>query len=209
MSVSDHSDGGASREYDRPYPVVYLSESEIQRCYELARGRDSSKDGRGYLDEDQDSFTAHFRGIQGELAVSKWYDVEESFDEEIYEGEGDDGIDLEIAGFGIDVKTTPHDETGRLLMDQHHIYEALEDSEKELPDAFYLIEEIELGVLGLVGWVTLADLLNREPRRWPRDRLNYVVERDELRPMHEKRGDVRTEPVDVEFELEFDRASAV
>ncbi|MFC4448156.1 MULTISPECIES: hypothetical protein [Halorussus] len=211
MSVADPgSEASRQSDYsDRPYPVVYLNESEIQRCYELARERDSSKDGRGYLDEDQNSFMAHFRGVQGELAVAKWYGVEDTFDDEIYEDEGDDGVDLEIARFGVDVKTTPYDETGRLLMDQHHVYEALDDPEKTIPDAFYLVEEIEKGVLGLVGWCTLAELLDREPRKWPRDTLNYVVERDELRDFHEKRGDARTESVDVTFDTSFESASGL
>lgn len=193
---------------ERDYPVVYLSEDDIAEAYRIAGERNDSKDGRGYLDADQDSFTAHFRGIQGELALAKWYGVEDSLDTGIH-ADGDDGVDLTIAGFAVDAKTTPHDSYGRLLMDVDHVYRALDEEDKRLPDTFYLCEIIETGVVGLVGWCTLGELLDREPRKWPRNRQNYVVQRRELRDIHDRRGDAQTAPCKTEFDSSFTNASVL
>ncbi len=43
-------------------------------------------------------------------------------------------------------------------MDTHHVYRVLKEDGKSLPDAFLLAEEIEVGVIGLVGWVYLEEV---------------------------------------------------
>ena len=49
---------------------------------------------------------SHRIGLQGESAVAKHYGQEQKLDVNIYEGRGDGGFDLLLAGYQIDVKTT-------------------------------------------------------------------------------------------------------
>jgi len=201
---------------DKKYPVVYLDEETLGEARELAHSRDDPKEGKGYLDEDQNSLNEHLRGVLGEIAVAQWLDIEDELDRDSYGDSGDDGVDLTVggdyyhSGFDIDVKTTRYDDTGRLLVQEHHVERALdEESGKTLPDLYILCEVIEQGVVGIVGCIRMDDLLDREPRTWPRDHSNYVVEREELSEMPECRGDARTEPVEFDVDEAFDRASAV
>jgi len=68
---------------------------------------------------------------------------------------------------------------------------------------------IEQGFIGIVECIRTDKLLDRDPHKWPRDRSNHVVEREELSSMPECRGDVQTEPAEFEVDDAFGRAAAV
>ena len=163
----------------RALPTVELSSEQLRRVDALAEARSDSYDpiDGGVLFGGQDSLTSHQIGLLGELAVAKFYGL--SVDSDIYEY-GDDGSDLTLHGWDIDVKSTSTEALDRP--------ELLVRSDKKLSSNIYVRTHVldwdETGArVRIIGAASRAVVQNREPQRHPGSTKNYVVTPRELSPL--------------------------
>jgi hypothetical protein len=158
-------------------PTVKLTPEEIKRVDEIARARSESYqsiDG-GVVFGDRNSLTSHQVGFLGETAVGKFYRL--PIDSNIYPENGDNGVDLQLYGTGIDVKTTA---TTALELPQ-----LLVRADKGLSADMYVRTHVlscdrsgaKVRILGAASKQVVKD---RKPRKHPGSTRNYVVEPSEL-----------------------------
>lgn len=160
------------------HPTVTLTTEQVGKAWELAGERNESYkeiDG-GTVRGEHSSREAHYRGILCEMAVSTYYGSD--IDTDVHRT-GDDGVDLVIDGWEVDVKgvwsdLVRHEET-KLLQKAKHGAPA---------DIYYLVEEVASGKYRLLGFCTGETVEDREPRREPGDIENFVVPQSELTPPH-------------------------
>jgi hypothetical protein len=161
-------------------PVVELTANELRRIDELAQRRCKSYtpiDGGVIFtgsNSSASSLSRHVIGLLGECAVAKFYSL--SVDSDVYQF-GDDGIDLELYGESIDVKTT-----ATTALD---LPELLVRADKTLQSDIYVrahvIDWDETGArVRIIGAASQEVVKNREPQRHPGSTKNYVVTPREL-----------------------------
>jgi len=156
-----------------------LSTEQLRRVTSLAEERSDSYepiDG-GTLFGGQDSLTSHEIGAIGEAGVGKFYGL--PIDSDIYQY-GDDGSDLTLHGWNIDVKST--------ATDALDLPELLVRADKELKADIYVRVHVldwdETGArIRIVGAASREVVENREPQRHPGSTKNYVVTPRELNPL--------------------------
>lgn len=163
----------------RTLPVVELTTKELRRIDNLAQKRSESYSsiGGGKIfsgsNSSVSSLSRHVIGLLGECAVAKFYSI--SVDSNIYKF-GDDGVDLELYGKSIDVKTTGTDMT---------LPELLVRADKNLQSDIYIRAHVldwdETGArVRIVGAASQEAVKNREPQRHPGTTKNYVIPPREL-----------------------------
>ena len=166
-------------------PVIELSANQLQRVAQLAQQRNDSYrriDG-GVVFGDRRALENHLVGIVGELAVGKLYNI--AIDTATY-AYGDDGVDLELAGMELDVKTTASKKA--------RLPELLVRADKPLRADLYIrtyILELDKNTgtrVRVIGCASAERVATTEPRRHPGQRLNHVVEPSEMNlpPLIEK-----------------------
>ena len=156
-------------------PTVELNANQIQQAMALSEIRNESYkpiDG-GVVFGSQDALTSHQVGVLGELAVAEIYGIQ--LDIETYERR--DGFDQKLLGVGIDIKTTATDSMRRP--------ELLVRADKDLQADLYVWAHVtDWGPSGtkvrIIGVASKAKVVNRQPRKYPGDTLNYVVPPEEL-----------------------------
>jgi len=153
-------------------PTVKLTEQQLQRASQIARQRNDTyqKIDGGRVCGEQESYDAHLTGVVGELAVAVQYDG--TIDSQTYET-GDDGYDLCFGECTIDVKATRTTSRTRpnLIV-----------SADPTPSAafYYLTHWVEDRLVRIVGYAPQSRVLDREPRQFPGQTLNYIVPPEEL-----------------------------
>lgn len=158
-------------------PVIELSANQVQRVAQLAKQRSDSYrpiDG-GVVFGDGHPLQNHLVGIVGELAVGKLYNT--AIDTAIY-AYGDDGVDLDLAGMDLDVKTTASNKI--------RIPELLVRADKPLRADLYIRAHIlelnkDTGTrVRIIGCASSDRVAKMDPRPHPGQRLNHVVEPAEM-----------------------------
>ncbi len=153
-------------------PTVELSTAQFARAEEIAQSRSDSyiPINGGRVCGNQSSTDAHLTGVVGELAYAIHYD--ESIDSEIYE-HGDNGYDFSPGSLTIDTKTTAtHIEHPSLIVPVEP---------RPTADLYFFLHRIEERKVRIIGFTTLATVLDQTPIRKPGDNLNFVVPQTELR----------------------------
>jgi len=178
---------------------VQLTEHDIERAKTLARKRDAKKlsfgHGRHGNIGGTTSEDSHYKGLTGEVAVCKIFDIE--VDSEIYDDHGDDGYDIVIGDLHADVKTAAHGHAwndpilkvsceykkDRIKLDSSDIFISCSYNDR-------------LKKVRIWGWVDKDTLKNRKPERMRLKSgrpgpLNYHVKKHELQKMSELGLDIR------------------
>jgi len=157
-------------------PVVELDAEHIRRANELAVDRNKSYQeiNGGTVFGDKSSLTSHEIGILGEMAVAEAYSTD--IDASTYDF-GDCGIDLDLWGESVDVKST---KTEKMTYPQ-----LLVCGDNDLAAELYFQTHIvEWGSDGarvrILGYGTCAQVDNKTPVPHPGTTKNYVVEPSEL-----------------------------
>ena len=169
----------------RALPTVELSSEQLRRVDALAEARSDSYspiDG-GVLFGGQDSLTSHQIGLLGELAVAKFYGL--SVDSDIYQY-GDDGSDLVLHGWKMDVKTTATTALTKpeLLVRADKSRVQSDGLQSDIYVRAHVINWDETGArIRIIGAATREVVQNREPQRHPGSTKNYVVTPRELSPL--------------------------
>lgn len=115
-------------------PTVEISDAKRIPLSEL--GTERARGGPGSIEN-------HIRGILGEFAVAKFFDVPGKVDNEIYEY-GDPGYDLQINGNTIDVKTVgPRANNPGLMIDATQEIKA---------DYYVLVQELNANTYRIIGY---------------------------------------------------------
>jgi hypothetical protein len=163
----------------RALPTIELSSEQLRRVDALAQARSNSYepiDG-GTLFGGQNSLTSHQIGVLGELGVGKFYGL--PIDSDIYQY-GDNGSDLTLHGWDMDVKST--------ATDALDLPELLVRADKGLNADIYVRVHVldwdETGArMRIIGAASREVVKNREPQRHPGSTKNYVVTPRELNPL--------------------------
>jgi len=157
-------------------PVVELNAEHIRRSSELAIDRNESyrEINGGTVYGNNDSLTSHETGILGEMAVAKAYATD--IDTTTY-AFGDGGIDLDLWGMSVDVKSTT---TEKMTYPQ-----LLVCGDNDLAADLYFQTHIdEWGSDGvqirILGYATRAQVDAKDAVPHPGDTKNRVVEPREL-----------------------------
>lgn len=137
----------------------------------LARRQDNSKNGDGVLFSDLESAEAHVIGKIGEIVVSDVLDC--PLDTNVYP-EGDPGHDHHLQSTTIDTKTTRTD------CSKPQLIVSAEDTPPS--DYFVLVHLTDGKIARVVGFTDRETVVDREARRWPGTKSNYIVGWDELYP---------------------------
>lgn len=152
-------------------PVVELTDDQLQHARRIAQARNQSYDSidGGRVCGEQSSTDAHTTGAVGEIAYAIQYD--EQVDESIY-AYGDGGRDFTAGPIEIDTKNT------RTHIDRPALVVPVEP--EPTADVYFLLHQIGEQTVRIVGFATIATVMDREPVPKPGDTLNYVVPQDEL-----------------------------
>jgi|TARA_Y100000310_G_C20650942_1_gene799390 hypothetical protein len=167
--------------------IVKLTDEEIDKVKELARGRDAKKKyfgaGRHWACSSKagSSEASHYYGLLGEMAVAKYFDV--ALDERIFEKHGDEGMDLQITELGgkVDVKTTidyVDDPFLRVPMGHPRDVEKLNAA-----DAFVCccLERKKPNIVQIVGWQTKDKVCQAKTKQLMRNGpINFILRESEL-----------------------------
>lgn len=156
-------------------PVVQLSDDELETINEEGRKRDEMHpDSRNWKIPRE---MTNVRGLKGEFAFAKYYDLEVDTD---LRPDGDGGIDFVVEINGnektVDVKTVNYPNNPLLL-----VREAREDH----PD-MYVLTATDSPEVKLVGMLPTDHVLARDPVESQYGHLNHRFEEDELLPLPPK-----------------------
>ena len=161
-------------------PVVSLSLNQCEKAEQLASQRYDSYRAinGGAVFGPRKALESHLIGILGEMAVADLYGV--GLDTSTYEfGDGGSDLNFSAAELSTDVKTTA---TRKVRLP-----ELLVRADKPLTADLYVRAHVidrdrDAGVrVRIIGCATREMVKQQDPRCHPGDRLNHVVEPDEMR----------------------------
>jgi len=137
-------------------PTIRLSQADIETTNNVADGRYKTGYRQSHRLQKQtmvdDGLDAHSVGTRGEAALCMYLDGDlRALDREA-RWDGDDGTDLTLRGYDIDVKTTTHGwDSGKeplLRIERRHF-----EDPTHTPDLYYLVEECITGMYRLIGFI--------------------------------------------------------
>ena len=185
--------------------TVPLDQWDMDFAESLKNKRESTyiKDGNHIYQSKTDALTDYDKqsktGVVGETAVSRYvFGDYAGVDLRVWDEDGDDGVDMRIGGFNIDVKTTTHavrdpGRTPHLLVEEQAHWENRDETDAYVLAAYDEVDnEVEL-----MGWiphdeVAPAGEFVREGESIVSDgtpifcrKTDYVVHPRHLRPMSE------------------------
>lgn len=149
--------------------IRQLAQQRTQSCIE--NGTDNTN--CGITDEQSDTI-----GSKGEVAFSKLYDLDLS--QQPVAQNGPDESDFQVCWNGqvqsVDVKTTKYPSAHCNL---------LVHANRTLSSDIYVLASApdHQATVEFIGFATSQDVTRREPRRFPRNNLNFVLSPDQLRTM--------------------------
>lgn len=157
-------------------PIIPASEvpEQFRPSIEIRENKRHALEMQGDLRADSGGDARNHRlGIFGEHAVTLYVGNEDLLDTEVYADGGDGGIDLQICGNTVDVKTASREQTNpRLLV---RAYDALQ------ADYYVLVNRIGAGRFKLVGYCPRHFVANAETKRYNGEYV-HVVPQDALFP---------------------------
>jgi len=137
-------------------PTQRLTSEYLATSHHVAGGRHKT----GYRQSSRlqqqtmrdDGLDAHSVGVRGEAALALYLNGNlDALDREA-RWDGDDGTDLTIRGYDIDVKTTTYGwDAGKeplLRIERRHF-----EDDEHTPDLYYLVEECVVGIYRLIGFI--------------------------------------------------------
>ncbi|MFC7028510.1 hypothetical protein ACFQH8_15980 [Halomicroarcula sp. GCM10025710] len=153
-------------------PCVKLTDQQLQDARGIAYRRSRSYESidGGQVHGEQSYRDAHLTGVVGELAVAQLYDGR--IDRDVYE-HGDEGHDLIFGRTTFDVKTTKTTALSRPDL-------IVPVDPTPIADYYFLTHWVEEHRVRVIGYASRGTVLDREPRRFPGETLNYVVPPTEL-----------------------------
>jgi len=168
---------------ERERPVVHLTFEELKQIHDWAERRremNTMNDDCGV-----DGKTADVRGLKGEYALAKHYDIPwESQPCSAIDGP-DDGHEFELTRFGdmhkptLDVKTTGYKPAWLKAR-----------TDRELKASAYVLAHCDETRVELIGWLPRGNLRAREPTQTVAgctlQQENYVAQPDDCRRMPEQ-----------------------
>jgi hypothetical protein len=168
---------------ERERPVVELRFEELKRINEWAEGRNEMNTTNS--DCGIDGKTSNVRGLKGEYALAKQYNIPwESQPCSVIDGP-DDGYEFELTRFDeqrkptVDVKATKYAPAWLKAR-----------TDRKLKADVYVLAHCDGARIELVGWITRKQLRAREPTQsvagCTLQQENYVAQPDELRRMPEQ-----------------------
>lgn len=156
--------------------VVQLSAEDMEWARELMLSRRSRTDNPRAIEYGKDPDAADLQGLMGEIAVARFYNASTDH----ISGPVDKGIDLEVHGFTLQIKSSAYFGHPATLM--------AKPNEHFKANAFLLaLVNPESPFVVLAGWATTSELLDGHyGRAFPKARWdNYYLSEDELRECRE------------------------
>ncbi|SEO96168.1 hypothetical protein SAMN04487948_10912 [Halogranum amylolyticum] len=160
--------------------VIDVPNNVFQAAKRQGRKRNSQHNGSGKVDGD--SQAAHERGLVAEMAVA-WY-LGSELDMDLMSS-GDDGVDLRVNGLTVDVKSCRPKFADDMLVDTDCIHK------RDNPADVFLSTAVDMryGVVFLVGQCSRETVANQDARKYPKKRINYVVDVDDLQSPTQRLSD--------------------
>lgn len=142
-------------------PTVVLDEDDLAQIRKIAEGRHATGYQQSRRLQDQtlhgDGLEAHSVGVRAEAALCKYLNGDLEALDSKPSWDGDDGSDLLLRGYEVDVKcTTSGWDSGYeplLRIERRHY----EDPDHR-PDLYYLTEECRPGLYRLIGYIEAEDV---------------------------------------------------
>jgi len=160
---------------------IKLKPKVLKEALDFAEKRNKKEKrfgGKTYNDK-HTALQAHSIGIIAEAAVASLFGLD--FDKRVFEGSGDDGIDLTLPKVGIcAIKCTTYSDNPYLRAEvRHHtddigVYVACYVNKDDLKDVW------------IIGWEYGVEVAKRKPRKLMRyGPWNYIIEEKDLRDPQE------------------------
>ncbi|MFC7141835.1 hypothetical protein ACFQMA_18615 [Halosimplex aquaticum] len=141
------------------------------KSQQMAQRRDGSKKDSGELYGTRGRTEAHEVGHTGELVAGSLLGLD--VDEEVY-ADGDSGYDHQIGDYTIDTKATGTDYPRPRLVVSTDVPAA---------DWFLLVHlRIQEGIGRVIGFTDRETVLKQSAERFPGDKLNHVIDWEQLYP---------------------------
>lgn len=176
---NNHNDGEKLTPQQEPYPTPLVSAADVgvnhYPLQEIPKGRAEAL--KIWAKEIADGWAGsprnHHLGLLGENACAQFFGTPDTVDTEIYADGGDGGVDLQINGATIDVKTVgQHRSDPALTVD---VYDQL------TADYYVLASRVGRRTVRLIGYAPREFVANARKQRYNGDKY-HIVEQEYLFP---------------------------